>query len=89
MFGSESGLSKSLLLCLLRYLRYVMDMIRFGSKRKLWMKALAFNNSMQILVNDSPTDEIQVSRGLMKGDPLSLFLLVGEGLAGLIHNSSR
>jgi hypothetical protein len=42
-----------------------------------------------ILVNGSPTEEIDIKRGLKQGDPLApfLFLLVAEGLGGLIKRA--
>jgi len=44
---------------------------------------------MSILVNDSPTEEICIHRGLKQGDPLApfLFLLVAEGFNGLMRNA--
>ena len=44
---------------------------------------------MSILVNGSPTEEINVQRGLKKGNPLApfLFLLVAEGFNGLMTNA--
>ncbi|XP_058758054.1 uncharacterized protein LOC131631277 [Vicia villosa] len=44
---------------------------------------------MSVLVDGSPTKEFLVSRGLRQGDPLSpfLFVLVAEGLAGLVRKS--
>jgi hypothetical protein len=44
---------------------------------------------MSIMVNGSPTDDFKVGRGLRQGDPLSpfLFLIVVEGLAGMMHKS--
>ncbi|GJR55966.1 RNA-directed DNA polymerase, eukaryota [Tanacetum coccineum] len=46
----------------------------------------AFNDSVSVLVNGSPTDEFQMERGIRQGDPLSsfLFLLVAEALQVLI-----
>jgi len=43
---------------------------------------------MSILVNGSPTEEINVQRGLKQGDPLApfLFLLVAEGFSGVMKN---
>jgi hypothetical protein len=44
---------------------------------------------MSILVNGSPTEEINIKRGLKQGDPLAhfLFLLVAEGLDGLMKRA--
>ncbi|XP_058757173.1 uncharacterized protein LOC131630412 [Vicia villosa] len=60
----------------------------FGSKWMSWMKGSVFSISVSVLVNRSPTDEFKASRGLLQGDTLSpfLFLLVAEGLAGMMRN---
>jgi len=52
------------------------------------MKVCVFGGSMSILVNGSPTEEINIQRGLKQGDPLApfLFLLVAEGFSGLMRN---
>ncbi|MCI65328.1 LINE-1 reverse transcriptase like, partial [Trifolium medium] len=44
---------------------------------------------MSVLVNESPTSDFNVSKGLRQGDPLSpfLFLIVVEGLTGLMHKA--
>lgn len=43
---------------------------------------------MSIVVNGSPTEEINIQKGLTQGDPLAsfLFLLVTEGFSGLMRN---
>jgi hypothetical protein len=53
------------------------------------MKAGVFGGSMSILVNGSPTEEIDIKRGLKQGDPLApfLFLVVAEGFSGLMDNA--
>ncbi|XP_058726397.1 uncharacterized protein LOC131597738 [Vicia villosa] len=61
----------------------------FGQRWLKWMELLVFNSNMSILVNGSPTKDFMVSRGLRQGDPLSpfLFVLVAEGLSGLVTRS--
>ncbi|XP_058734070.1 uncharacterized protein LOC131605773 [Vicia villosa] len=58
----------------------------FGVVWRRWMEMLIFRSSMFVLVNGSPTKEFVVEKGLRQGDPLSsiLFVLVAEGLAGLV-----
>lgn len=45
-----------------------------------------FSGSLSILVNGSPTEEVNIQRWLKQGDPLApfLFLLVVEGFSGMI-----
>ncbi|XP_058726307.1 uncharacterized protein LOC131597639 [Vicia villosa] len=58
----------------------------FGVKWMNWMELLIFNSKMSVLINGSPTKEFIVHKGLRQDDPLSLFLfvLVAEGLTGLV-----
>lgn len=51
------------------------------------MKACACFGSVSILVKGSPTKEFQVAKGIRQGVPLApfLFLIVAEGLSGLIR----
>lgn len=53
------------------------------------LKHVTFNGDLSILVNGSPTDEIKIQRGLKQGDPLApfLFLMVAEGLSGLVRSA--
>jgi len=73
------------------FLEYMMRRLGFGNKWVTWMKACVFGGSMSILVNGSPTEEIQIKRGLKQGDPLApfLFLIVAEGFSGLMRNAVR
>ncbi|MCI46578.1 putative non-LTR retroelement reverse transcriptase, partial [Trifolium medium] len=43
--------------------------------------------NMSVLVNGSPTEEINIRRGLKQGNPLApfLFLIVAEGLGALMR----
>ncbi|XP_058757184.1 uncharacterized protein LOC131630422 [Vicia villosa] len=71
------------------FLRYIFSRLGFGSKWCLWMEGLVFSSTILVLVNGSPTTNFVANRGLHLGDPLSpfLFLLVVEGLAGLMRNA--
>jgi hypothetical protein len=44
---------------------------------------------MSVLINGSPSEEINIKRGLKQGDPLApfLFLLVAEGLGGVMKRA--
>lgn len=70
------------------FLKFLMWKTGFGSKWMSWMEASVFSSSVSILVNGNPTGEFMALRGLCQGDPLSpfLFLLVVEGLAGMMRN---
>ncbi|XP_058776631.1 uncharacterized protein LOC131650953 [Vicia villosa] len=61
----------------------------FGAKWMQWMELLVFKSSMSVVVNGSPTKEFIIQRALRQGDPLSpfLFVLIAEGLTGLVRKS--
>jgi hypothetical protein len=71
------------------FLEYMLRRMGFMGKWIAWMKACVFGGSMSILVNGSPTEEIDIKRGLKQGDPLApfLFLVVAEGFSGLMDNA--
>lgn len=52
------------------------------------MKACVWGGNLSVLVNGCPTQEIPIMRGLKQGDSLAplLFLLVAEGLRGLMRS---
>jgi hypothetical protein len=71
------------------FLEKMMLKMGFSEGWLKWMRACIFESTMSILVNGSPTDDFKVGRGLRQGDPLSpfLFLIVAEGLAGLVRRA--
>ncbi|MCH82386.1 LINE-1 reverse transcriptase like, partial [Trifolium medium] len=71
------------------FLDYMLDRFGFSVKWRSWMKACVCGGNLSILVNGSPTHELPIKRGLKQGDPLAplLFLLVAEGLGGLMRRA--
>jgi hypothetical protein len=71
------------------FLEYMLRRFRFCEKWIGWIKACVFAGNLSVLVNGSPTSEINIQRGLKQGDPLApfLFLLVAEGFAGLMRSA--
>jgi hypothetical protein len=67
------------------FLDYMHGRFGFNSKWRAWMRACVCSGSMSVLLNGSPTEEINIKRGLKQGDPLAplLFLIVAEGLVVL------
>jgi hypothetical protein len=55
------------------------------------MKVCVFAGNLSVLVNGSPTGEINIQRGLKQGDPLApfLFLLVVEGFSGVMKKAEN
>lgn len=64
--------------------------IYFGDLGRGW-KACVTTVTYSYLVNDSVYGEVQPSRGIRQGDPMSpyLFILCGEVLSGLCKNTAR
>ncbi|GLT63247.1 hypothetical protein SLA2020_358250 [Shorea laevis] len=71
------------------FLDWMMDRFGFGIKWRGWIKECLATARASVLVNGSPTEEFAVGKGLRQGDPLSpfLFLMVGEGLCGLVKKA--
>jgi hypothetical protein len=71
------------------FLDYMLGRFGFNSKWRAWMRACICVGSMSVLVNGSPTEQINIKRGLKQGNPLAplLFLLVAEGLGALMRKA--
>jgi hypothetical protein len=71
------------------FLEYMLCRFGFCPKWSDWIRACVFSGSMSVLVNESPSEAINIQRGLKQGDPLApfLFLLVAEWLGGLMKRA--
>jgi len=63
----------------------------FDSRWIMWIQGCLESATVFVLVNSSPAEEFKPSRGLRQGDPLApfLFLVVAEGLAGLVRQAGK
>ena len=75
----------------LEFLYDMLSRMGFHNLWIVWIKGCLESASVSVLVNGSPTEEFKPSRGLRQGDPLApfLFLVVAEGLAGLVRRASK
>ena len=71
------------------FLKKIMEKMGFHPTWVGWIMECIKSVSYSILVNGVPKGHILPTRGIRQGDPLSpyLFLLVSEGLNGLIHHA--
>jgi len=56
-----------------------------------WIRGCMESASVSVLVNGSPTEEFEPTRGLRQRDPLApfLFLVVAEGLVGIVRQTLK
>jgi len=68
------------------FLDYMMQRLGFTDRWRSWIRACVFCGRLSVLVNGCPTEEVNIHSGQKQGDPLAplLFLLVVEGLSGLV-----
>jgi hypothetical protein len=73
------------------FLEYMMQRFSFGVRWRRWIKACIFSGNLSILVNGSPTEEINIQRRLKQGDPLApfLLLLVVDGLSAAVTTTEE
>lgn len=72
-------------------LDYMLQRLGFCDQWRSWVKACICSGSASVLVNGSPTKEFILQRRLKQGDPLVpfLFLVVAEGLSGLVTKAEE
>jgi len=70
-------------------LYYMMGRLGFNDKWVKWIKMCLESATISILINGSPMKEFKPRKGLRQGDPLTLFLflIVAEGLTGLVREA--
>ncbi|MCH83902.1 cysteine-rich receptor-like protein kinase, partial [Trifolium medium] len=73
------------------FLEYMLRRFGFCDVWIGWIRACVFGGNLSVLVNGSPTGEINIQRGLKQGDPLApfLFLLVAEGFGGVMRRAGE
>ena len=74
-----------------KFLYYMMGRLGFNCKWIRWIRACLELATVSVLVNGSPTEEFKPKRRLRQGDLLALFLflIVVEGLIGLVREAKR
>lgn len=70
------------------FLDYMMIRLGLGDKWRAWIKECIFRGELYVLVDGGTTEEVNIEKGLKQGDHLApfLFLMVAEGLSGLVRN---
>ncbi|CAJ2663797.1 unnamed protein product [Trifolium pratense] len=73
------------------FLEYMLRRFGFCEVWIGWIQACIFGGNLSVLVNGSPTGEINIQRGLKQGDLLApfLFLLVAEGFGGAMRRAGE
>jgi hypothetical protein len=71
------------------FLEYMLYRCGFCEKWVGWIRSCVFAGNLSVLVNGSPTGEINIQRCLKQGDPLApfLFLIAVEGFSGVMRKA--
>lgn len=71
------------------YLDSMMEQMGFSNKWRLWIQGCLKTSRAYVLVNGSPTDKFEITKGVRQGDPLSsfLFIIAMEGLNQAINSA--
>ncbi|KAJ0533271.1 putative RNA-directed DNA polymerase [Helianthus annuus] len=72
------------------FLHSIMVQMKFPPRWCMWIMVILRSSRASVLVNGSPTLELNCTHGLRQGDPLSpfLFLMAMEALTGIMHKAS-
>jgi len=70
------------------FIYYMLGRLGFYDKWILWIKSYLESALVSVFVNESPTKEFSLLKGLRQGDPF-LFLIVVKGLVGVSRNSAE
>ncbi|KAI3751226.1 hypothetical protein L2E82_22274 [Cichorium intybus] len=64
------------------FLDSILSQMGFGTKWRSWISGCLNSSRASVIINGSPTDEFEISKGVRQGDPLSpfLFIIAMEGL---------
>lgn len=70
------------------FLEYMIGRFGMNQRWKSWIKECIFKGDLSVLINGSPSKEVKIQKGLKQGDPPApfLFLMVAEGLTGMMSN---
>lgn len=71
------------------YLDSIMAQMGFSIKWREWLHACLSSSCASVLVNGSPTEEFEITKGVRQGDPLSsfLFIIAMEGLNQVLKSA--